>query len=195
MPMPEVLARLVPPGTPPRKLACAGLLVLAALGSVAYNLLAWNDGAAAEAMALDADGDGWVDEDLPPQATAAPHAPDAPAARPEPPAASWPADRADAPAAEPAAPGAQPDWAALFEMVLARAEAQDGDEPAPLRLDGLVTGADGGTALIDGRCLRPGDALPGTRYVLAEVRADRVLLDAPGRAAALELLLEAPGAR
>jgi hypothetical protein len=62
-----------------------------------------------------------------------------------------------------------------------------------LRLSGIASGPDGGLALIDGRCLRAGDAVPGTRYVVAEVHADRVLLSVAGRSEPVELLLGALG--
>ena len=42
-------------------------------------------------------------------------------------------------------------------------------------------------------CLRAGDAVPGTRYVVAEVLADRVLLSVAGRSEPVELLLGALG--
>ncbi len=202
MPMPEFLTRLAPPGTSPKKLALAGGLLVAALGVLAYDLLFWaGDDTAQASGPVDVDGDGYVDED--------PAAPSAPGTGP---AASAPAPTSGVVAtAAPISPGAmsagtapgvaapggaEPDWQALLQQMLERADAESESASrtlTDLRLSGIASGPDGGLALIDGRCLRAGDAVPGTRYVVAEVHADRVLLSVNGRSEPVELLLGALG--
>lgn len=198
MPMPELLARLAPPGTSPRKLALAGGLLVAALGVLAYDLVFWaGDDTAQASGPVDLDGDGYVDED-----PAAPPAPVAAAG------ASIAAATAGATTVTPPAPGAssasggaagggsEPDWQSLLQQMLERADAESESASrtlTDLRLAGIASGPDGALALIDGRCLRAGDAVPGTRYVVAEVLADRVLLSVAGRSEPVELLLGALG--
>ncbi len=194
MPMPEALARLVPPGTSPKKLALAGGLIFAALGVLAYDLVFWaGDDEAQASEPVDLDNDGYADEETP-GAGAGSAVPGGFAPAQDPGASSTPLPDAVPPAA--AANGSEPDWQALLEQLLDRAEAE-GDTAArtitDLRLTGITAGPDGGLALIDGRCLRAGDAVPGTRYAVVEVLADRVLLRLSGRGEPVELVLEALG--
>ncbi len=110
-----------------------------------------------------------------------------------------------------AASGAEPDWSALFAQLIAResalplsstgsqgsgtAGAALPDSELQARLDtiklrGLVQSGAGSIALINDRMLRKGDTLPGTDFTLAGILDDRVLLNVPGRAALVTLLLE-----
>jgi hypothetical protein len=202
MPMPELLARLAPPGTSPKKLALAGGLLVAALGVLAYDLFFWaGDDTAQASGPVDLDGDGYVDEDpaAPPPPIAGPGA-FSPAtspgvatrAMPTSPGASTTGGTPDG-----GAPGgSEPDWQALLQQMLERSDTESASASrtlTDLRLSGIAAGPDGTLALIDGRCLRAGDAVPGTRYVVTEVRADRVLLSVAGRSEPVELLLQALG--
>jgi hypothetical protein len=199
MPMPELLARLAPPGTSPKKLAVAGGLLVAALGVLAYDLLFWaGDDAAQASGPMDLDGDGYVDDDpAAPAGSAAAAFVSAPAAGGGAVVAAPAVASGSAIAGSNDASGAEPDWQALLQQMLERADAESESASrtlTDLHLSGISTGPDGGLALIDGRCLRAGDAVPGTRYTVAEVRADRVLLLATGRSEPVELLLGALGA-
>jgi len=103
-------------------------------------------------------------------------------------------------------PDTEPDWAALFAQLIAReAAAQDAGgaglaSVAPdsalqavlegHSLRGVVQTEDGGVALINGRLLRAGDALPGTELTVVTILNDRVLLRTPDRSALVPLLLQ-----
>ncbi len=186
----EIQARLIPPGTPRKRVIVAGVLVVAALAVLVANLV----GSGEEpdlALAMDSDDDGYVDGDQP----AAPptRSPATIASSPAAPEAASPAQPAPA-ASMPSA--AEPDWQGLFDQLLARTEsgsAGSGPATADLRVAGILASRDGALALIDGRLLRVGEDVPGTRYTVTAILADRVVLEAPGRPAALTLRLDPLG--
>ncbi|MBM3985540.1 MAG: hypothetical protein FJ296_07625, partial [Planctomycetes bacterium] len=175
-------------------------LLVAALGVLAYDLFAWaGDDTAQASGPVDLDGDGCVDED-----PAAGGAPTALAAAPSSDVAVTTASAgpgvpsADASPGVTAPAGDEPDWQVLLQQMLERADAESESASrtlTDLRLSGIASGPDGGLALIDGRCLRAGDEVPGTRYVVAQVHADHVLLGVAGRSEPVELLLGALGGR
>ncbi len=56
-----------------------------------------------------------------------------------------------------------------------------GSDPwSKLELRGLLVGEQRALALVNGHLLRVGDELPGTHYVIAEIRADRLIATDPG---------------
>ncbi|HTE05233.1 MAG TPA: hypothetical protein VK824_03475, partial [Planctomycetota bacterium] len=107
--------------------------------------------------------------------------------------------------------GEQPDWSMLFAQLLDReavvapvtgsvaSSLPEGSAPpttlGAVELRGLLPSETGGVALINGRTLHEGDALPGTSFTLVTILADRVLLRSPDRTALVPLLLEPMGSR
>ena len=205
--MSDLLTRLVPPGTSRAKLVTAVVLVVAALGVLAYDVAwflsdapEWPD---MEAQAYEAElpaGESAAGDVTPDASLFAAGSPDASAAD----ALVTPSAASGDTSAVAATRSAEPDWAALFAQLLERADGLDGQavdgagaraeldaQLARVRLRGLASDAQGGVALVDGRFLRVGDTLPGTRLVLTSIQRDRVLLAEPGRSEPVVLLLEA----
>jgi|GEM_PF-6118693 len=61
---------------------------------------------------------------------------------------------------------------------------------ASMELRGVLAGPTGGVALLDGYLLRPGDAVPGTRFEVVEIHRDRVELTHPDLSQPVRMLLE-----
>ena len=228
--MPDFLARIAPPGTSPTKLVLAAVLVLGALGVLAWDVvyMTADPPSYPDAEALEpgqAAAAGWTSAAAAAEAgpatfepaltaasgTGADRAGTAPVGAPAADAIGPPvaANGSSPQGASPGARPGEPDWGALFQQMLARADAAakvaeetDGSvtraeieaQLARFRVHGILADSEGGLALVDGRFLRVGDELPGTRLHVHEIRRDRLLVSSPGRTEAFPLLLDPLGA-